>query len=211
MREKLISLLLLFSIFSLIHNPFTKFPFTFLLITIVILIVTYLQKGTLEDLNFKAIKSIDFIVILISYVLLELSMDFIFQPLVNRIFNEPADYSSFKIIEGKPYQYLKWLINMWISAAIGEELFFRSFAFLHLRKIFNNNNILVVISSSILFCIPHLYQGNAGLAMTFIFGLAFGFIYLKYKNIWINIIVHGLIDSVFLTLSYLGLTDFYSL
>lgn len=149
--------------------------------------------------------------ILISYVLLELSMDFIFQPLVNRIFNEPADYSSFKIIEGKPAQYTKWLFNMWISAAIGEELFFRSFAFLQLRKIFNNNNILVVIGSSILFCIPHLYQGSAGLTMTFLFGLAFGFIYLKYKNIWVNIIVHGLIDTVFLTLSYLGLTDFYSL
>ncbi len=138
-------------------------------------------------------------------------MDFLFQPLVNRVFNEPADYSSFKIIEGSTYQYLKWLLNMWISAAIGEELFFRSFAFLHLRKIFNNNNILVVIGSSFLFCLPHLYQGNAGFAMTFLFGLAFGFIYLKYKNIWINIIVHGLIDTVFLTLSYLGLTDFYSL
>ena len=211
MREKLIPILLLFGTFSLIYNPFTKFPFTFLLIIIVILIVTYVQEGTLKGLHFKTIKSRDFGIILISYALLELSMDFLFQPLVNRIFNEPADYSSFKIIEGKPYQYIKWLLNMWISAAIGEELFFRSFAFLQLRKIFNNNNIIVVISSSILFCLPHLYQGYAGLAMTFLFGLAFGFIYLKYKNIWVNIIVHGLIDSVFLTLSYLGLTDFYFL
>nr|WP_315201617.1 CPBP family intramembrane glutamic endopeptidase [uncultured Flavobacterium sp.] len=211
MRKKLISLLLLFSTFSLIYNPFTKFPFTFLVIIIVILIVTFVQEKTLQGLNFKAIKSKDLIAILISYVLLELSMDFLFQPLVNRIFNEPADYTSFKIIEGNTFQYQKWLLNMWISAAIGEELFFRSFAFLQLRKIFNNNNILVVISSSILFCLPHLYQGYAGLAMTFMFGLAFGFIYLKYKNIWVNIIVHGLIDSVFLTLSYLGLTDFYLL
>lgn len=211
MRDKLISILLLFGIFSLIYNPFTKFPFTFLLIIIVILIVTYLQEGTLKGLNFKTIRSRDFSTILISYVLLELSMDFLFQPLINRIFNEHADYTSFKIIEGNTFQYLKWLLNMWISTAIGEELFFRSFAFLQLQRIFNNNNILVVISSSILFCIPHLYQGNVGLVMTFIFGLAFGLIYLKYKNIWINIIVHGLIDTVFLTLSYLGLTDFYLL
>ena len=211
MREKLISLLLLFGVFSLIYNPFTKFPFTFVLIIAAILTVTYLQERTLHGLNFKAIRSQDFIAILISYVVLELSMDFIFQPLVNRIFNEPADYSSFKIIEGNINQYFKWLLNMWISAAVGEELFFRSFAFLQLRKIFNNNDVLVVIGSSILFSLPHIYQGNAGLAMTFIFGLAFGFLYLKYKNIWINIIVHGLIDTVFLTLSYLGLTDFYSL
>ena len=55
MREKLIPILLLFGTFSLIYNPFTKFPFTFLLIIIVILIVTYVQEGTLKGLYFKTI------------------------------------------------------------------------------------------------------------------------------------------------------------
>jgi membrane protease YdiL (CAAX protease family) len=99
---------------------------------------------------------------------------------------------------------------MWISAAIGEELLFRAFAFSQLKKWFGKNNFWLVLLIAVMFSLPHLYQGISGLVMTFLFGLAFGFIYLKFKNIWINIIVHGLVDTVFLTLSYYGLTDFYS-
>ena len=99
---------------------------------------------------------------------------------------------------------------MWISAAVGEELLFRGFAFLQFRKIFGQRNVLIVVLSAVMFSLPHLYQGYVGLVMTFLFGLAFGFIYLKFKNIWINIIVHGLIDTLFLTLAYYGELSFYS-
>lgn len=210
LNNKWIALLLLAITFALIYNPFTKFPYTFCIIIAVILLFTYLQDKNLKSLNFKKIGFSEIKIIIICYLTLELSMDFIFQPLVSRIFNEPADYSSFKILEGNPKMYLKWLFNMWISAAIGEELLFRGFAFSQLKRVFGEKKILLVVLSSILFSLPHLYQGISGLVMTFLFGLTFGFIYLKFKNIWINIIIHGLIDTVFLTLSYYGLTDFYS-
>ncbi|ALR31710.1 hypothetical protein ATE47_14855 [Chryseobacterium sp. IHB B 17019] len=210
LNNKWIAMLLLAIAFALIYNPFTKFPYTFCIIIAVILLFTYLQDKNLKSLNFKKIGFSEIKIIIICYLTLELSMDFIFQPLVSRIFNEPADYSSFKILEGNPKMYLKWLFNMWISAAIGEELLFRGFAFSQLKRVFGEKKILLVVLSAILFSLPHLYQGISGLVMTFLFGLTFGFIYLKFKNIWINIIIHGLIDTVFLTLSYYGLTDFYS-
>jgi membrane protease YdiL (CAAX protease family) len=210
LNNKWTGLLLLAITFSLIYNPVTHFPYTFCVIIAVILLFTYLQNGNLKNLNFRKIGASEIKTILICYLLLELSMDFIFQPLVSRIFNEPADYSSFKMIEGNPQKYFKWLFNMWISAAIGEELLFRAFAFSQLKKWFGKNNFWLVLLSAVMFSLPHLYQGISGLVMTFLFGLAFGFIYLKFKNIWINIIVHGLVDTVFLTLSYYGLTDFYS-
>ncbi|WP_164463118.1 CPBP family intramembrane glutamic endopeptidase [Chryseobacterium indoltheticum] len=142
-----------------------------------------------------------------SYLILELSVDFIIQPLVNWLCNEPADYSAFEYIKGDTRKYLKWLYSMWISAAIGEELLFRAFA--QLKNIFGDKKVLIVIISALMFCLPHLYQGAAGLIMTFIFGIAFGFLYIRFKNIWINIIIHGLIDTIFLTLSYLGYIEFY--
>ncbi|CAA7391738.1 CPBP family intramembrane glutamic endopeptidase [Chryseobacterium fistulae] len=210
LNNKWIALLLLVIAFSLIYNPYTKFPYTFCIIIIVILFFTYLQEGNLKNLNFRNIGLLEIKRIMICYLILEFSMDFIFQPLVSTIFSEPADYSSFKTIEGNSQKYFKWLFNMWISAAIGEELLFRGFAFLQLRKLCKDKNILTVLLSAVMFSLPHLYQGISGLAMTFLFGLAFGLIYLKFQNIWINIIVHGLIDTVFLTLSYYGLTEFYS-
>lgn len=208
--NKWAALLLLAIAFLLIYNPLTYFPYTFCVIIGFILLATYLQDGNLKNLNFKKIRLPQIITILVCYLVLELSMDFVFQPLVSKIFNEPADYSSFKVIEGNPQKYFKWLFNMWISAAVGEELLFRGFAFSQLKRWFGKNQVVLVLLSAVMFSLPHLYQGISGLVMTFLFGLAFGFIYLKFKNIWINIIIHGLIDTVFLTLSYYGLTDFYS-
>lgn len=195
--------------FGLIFNPWTKFPYTFLLIILFILLFTYLQDGHLKALNFKKIslRSVGLIVLL--YAILELSMDFIFQPLVNFIFNEPADYSSFEPLKGNSAMYFQYLAYMWISAAFAEELLFRAFAFSQFRKIIGDRKIVLVFLSAVLFSLPHIYQGPAGLAMTFLFGLAFGWMYVRFQNIWINIIVHGLIDTVFLTLAYYGLLSFY--
>jgi len=173
-------------------------------------LITYFQDKNFENLNFKKLGFSELKTILICYLILELAMDFVVQPLVSFIFKEPADYSSFQIIEGKPKLYFTWLFKMWISAALGEELLFRGFAFSQLKKILGDKKIVVVFVSAVMFSLPHLYQGVSGLVMTLLFGLAFGFIYLKYQNIWVNIFVHGLIDTVFLTLSYYGLTGFYS-
>lgn len=205
-----IGALLSFAIaFGLIYNPFTKFPYTFCIIILFILLISYLQDGSLKSLNFKKIGFKEIGIIIGSYVILEVIMDFVFQPLATKIFNEPADYSSFEFIKGDTNAYFKWLAFMWISAAFGEELLFRAFAFSQLHKIIGEKKVLLVFISAILFSLPHLYQGNSGLLMTFLFGFFFGFVYLKFKNIWINIIIHGLIDTVFLTLSYYGMLEFY--
>ena len=100
---------------------------------------------------------------------------------------------------------------MWLSAAIGEELLFRAFTFSQLKRIIGDQKIVIIIISAILFSLPHLYQGSSGLAITFLFGLVFAFIYYKYQNIWINILVHGLIDTLFLTLSFSDHIEFYNL
>jgi uncharacterized protein len=196
--------------FLLIYNPLTKFPYTFCVIILFILAATWLQDKSFKNLGFKKIGRREIMIILLSYLLLELSMDLIFQPLINTMFNEPADYSVFKKLEGNPVLYFKCIGQMWISAAIGEELLFRAFVFAQAKKLLGNRPFILILISAVLFSIPHLYQGNAGLLTTFVFGTAFAFLYHKFQNIWINIIVHGLIDTVFLTLAYYGLLHFYN-
>jgi hypothetical protein len=112
LQTKWISLALLTASFLLIYNPLTHFPYTFCVIIIFILISTYLQNGDLRSLNFKHLKSGDITKILVSYLILELSVDFMIQPLVNWLCNEPADYSTFEHIKGDTAQYLKWLYRM---------------------------------------------------------------------------------------------------
>ncbi len=211
LSHRLTALLFLIIAFLLVYNPFVKFPYGFCIIIVFILATTWLQDKRLKNLHFEKIGLRELKIIIVCYLLLELSMDFIFQPLINKLLDEPADYSSFELIKGNSSFYLKFLLQMWISAAIGEELLFRAFTFAQLKKVIGNNPLVLILVSAILFSIPHSYQGATGLTVTFLFGIAFGFIYYKFQNIWINIIVHGLIDSVFLTLAYYGLLDFYSL
>ncbi len=211
LNNKWFALLFLAIAFSLIYNPLTKFPYTFCVIVLFILVTTYLQEGNLNRLNFKKLGLKELKAILLVYVGLELVMDFLFQPTVSWLCNEPADYSTFESIKGNIGMYFKYLLYMWISAAFGEELLFRGYAFFQFQKIFGDKKGLIVLLSAVLFSLPHLYQGLSGLIMTFLFGIAFALIYSKYQNIWINIIIHGLIDTVFLTLSYLGYLEFYNL
>lgn len=211
LQNKVSSLLLLAAAFLIIYIPGIGFPYTFCIIIGFILLSTFLQDGNLHSLNFKKIDGRELKTIILCYLTLELSIDFIIDPLINWICGESADYSMFSSLQGNTSKYLSWLAKMWISAAIGEELLFRAFAYSQMKRIFGERNILFVLLSALLFSLPHIYQGIAGLLSTFVFGIAFAFIYMKFKNIWINIIVHGLVDTLFLTLSYLGLTGFYSL
>lgn len=208
-QHKWIAGLFLLLPFSVLYIPLFKFPYTFCTISILVFLFTWLQDRNIQALQLKRLTANDLLVVLLAYVVLESSMDFIVQPAITKLFNEPADYSAFAMLKGNTALYMKWLCLMWLSAAFGEELFFRSYIIAQLQRIMGNRPVLHILISAVLFALPHIYQGVSGAVTTFVFGVCFGFIYVRWKNSWINILVHGLIDTVFLTLSYFGLTHFY--
>jgi membrane protease YdiL (CAAX protease family) len=210
LQNKWMSIVWILLSIALIFNPILKFPYSFAFIILFVLAVTFIQKGNLEDLNFRNIGWKEMKIIVFSYVVMELSIDFIIQPFLNGVFNETADYSGFAVLEGKPKLFWGMMWKVWLSAAIGEEILFRGFIYAQLKYILGNLKPLVfILISSLLFAFPHFYQGFTGILLTFLIGIGFGYIYWKYQNIWINIIVHGLIDTVFLTLAYYGKLNFY--
>jgi membrane protease YdiL (CAAX protease family) len=210
LQNKWMSILWIIISLALIFNPVLKFPYSFGFIIIFVLALTYFLKGNLDDLNFRNLGWRELKIIVFSYVVMELSIDFLLQPFVNWMFNEPADYSMFEPLEGNSKGYGSFLWKMWLSAAIGEEILFRGFLFAQLENILGKSKPwLIILISSALFAFPHFYQGVSGVFLTFVIGLGFGYLYWKYQNIWINILVHGLIDTVFLTLAYYGKLDFY--
>jgi membrane protease YdiL (CAAX protease family) len=54
---------------------------------------------------------------------------------------------------------------------------------------------LILVFSSVLFGLAHLYQGPAGMVGTFVFAMGMGFYYLAAGRIWPLIIGHALYDS----------------
>lgn len=80
-----------------------------------------------------------------------------------------------------------------LSAGLVEELYYRGM----LRQIFSRNiggDILFLIISTPLFAWAHWEGGDAKVAYTLVWGLAFGLIYVTTRNLWTATIAHIAID-----------------
>lgn len=133
---------------------------------------------------------------------------FILTPILRSFGAPPMDASLLqREIEGDTVGYLVFLIPVaWGSAAFGEELLLRGFV-LHRFSLLAGTTGGVVLQA-LLFALGHAYQGITGLANLFVIGLVFGYFYLRAgRNLWPVIAAHGLIDTVSITLLYLGYAE----
>jgi len=214
--RKLIALIELILVYGFLFNPWTAFPYTLIIIIIVVLLLTYLHDKNLAELGLKHRPNIagSFKVALLLFLVIEPLLDFIVQPLSNKLTGEVTDYAAFQSLENNFYTYCKYVVYVFISAAIGEELLFRGFLFRQLSIMLPDNSLKPaskVILSAILFSLPHLYQGASGLIVTSIIGIIFALIYIKTNNLLITIILHALVDTMFLTLAYYDKLEYYKL
>lgn len=215
-KSKILAIIQLILCYGFIFNPWTTFPYTFIIIIIAVFLITYWGDESLSEIGLKLnmgwYKTIG--VGLLLFALIIPILDFFVQPLVNKLIGDVTDYSAFQSIANNFPKYFKYLIYILISAGFGEEILFRGFLFRQFKIIlpeFKYKTSLIIMLSAILFSLPHLYQGLSGLIMTFIFGIIFAVIYVKSNyNLWITIILHALIDTMFITLAYFDKLEYYN-
>jgi membrane protease YdiL (CAAX protease family) len=194
--------------------PFAKllhFPYKIPLLAIVCIAFYGVYCGHVAETGLKKIPKVGkfLLRVVAGFVLIELIFDFLIQPVINHLFNDGADYSSYQFLQGNGRKLGIYLAYMWLSAALGEEIVYRGFLFAIGEKLFQRKWIAVLLSSAI-FSIAHVYQGWSGVALTFLFGVAFSLLFLfNRRNLWVNILVHGMIDSLFLLLTYAGRLSYY--
>ncbi|MBN2651057.1 MAG: CPBP family intramembrane metalloprotease [Spirochaetales bacterium] len=95
---------------------------------------------------------------------------------------------------------------IFLATVVGyaEELFFRSYLFVVMKKL---PSALIVLFSSAFFSIGHIYQGIEGVVVTFFIGIFLGIIYLKTRNLHLVAIAHALYDVfafMFVYFTFLG-------
>jgi membrane protease YdiL (CAAX protease family) len=84
-----------------------------------------------------------------------------------------------------------------LGAALSEEVTFRGFAVSRLRIVTGGYLIAVVLSSAA-FCLGHLYQGVAGVALTFVYGMLFAGLFVARRSVFPCIIAHFMQDVIIL-------------
>ncbi|MFT5886582.1 MAG: membrane protease YdiL (CAAX protease family) [Arcticibacterium sp.] len=134
-------------------------------------------------------------------------------PILEKYFG-PFDLSSLEDIKGNLMGYVVLMIIMWIFAAFGEELLFRGYYMKGLAELLGNGNrawILSAVMISVYFGVSHAYQGLSGVISVTIWSLFVSFIFNKNRNnLFLLVLVHGITDSIGITLLYLDRGNFIS-
>jgi membrane protease YdiL (CAAX protease family) len=117
-----------------------------------------------------------------------------------------ADRSLFDSVNGNISLLIFTLIILWTVIAIGEELTWRVFMINRFSALFGENRsfkLVGLLASAILFGLLHSYQGIGGAIAAGVLGMVFGAAYLLARqNVWVPVIAHGLINTIFLVYFY---------
>jgi CAAX protease family protein len=126
-------------------------------------------------------------------------------PIAEAIAGVPRDLSAFEDVRGNPAAYLVLMPRIWLGAAICEEIVFRGFLIGRLEAAFGGASRVAtaaaVLLSSMLFGLAHTYQGPTGVLITGTLGFIFACVFAYGgRNLWLNIVVHGVYDTLSLGL-----------
>ncbi|WP_109299679.1 CPBP family intramembrane glutamic endopeptidase [Aquimarina sp. AU474] len=178
---------------------------------LLILTIHWFMKSSIDELGLLAPKSwTKTIVIGVILTILILLFFTIINPVLLKLFpNEIKDLSRFNTIKDNEFMLLVAIVSSWVTAGFGEELIWRGYILKNLAILFGNKKtswVLSLIITSLLFGCIHYYQGVVGMVQTGLVGLLLGIIYIRNgkKNLWLNIIIHGSIDTISMVALYFG-------
>ena len=122
---------------------------------------------------------------------------------------QDAAPDRFKGIVGNVPVYLMWLGIGIISGGLAEEMFFRGYLITRLQTAFKGLGlapVFAVFIAGLIFGFGHYYyQGLSGWITTGMIGVVIGCLFLLYKrNLWPLIIAHAFVDSLGITVMYMG-------
>ena len=190
-------------VFALIDSDFI----IFLVALIAIAIVAFETRAPIRSLGLGRPRSIGQTILLgiaAGFVMLFFSK-LLLTPIAEAITGIPRDLSAFEDVRGNVPIYLKLMPRIWLGAAICEEIVFRGFLIGRLEVAFGGPSRIAiaaaVLLSSVLFGFAHTYQGPTGILITGVLGLIFACVYAYWgRNLWLNIVVHGIYDTLSLGL-----------
>ncbi|WP_459502674.1 CPBP family intramembrane glutamic endopeptidase [Bacillus sp. C1] len=177
-------------------------------LTIIMLVTTYLMGISfteyglkLPNVNFESMNDLEKIAI---SVLIGACMSMIIQFIAMKKsgdFQRHIEKQMSSVSEMLPTNYresLLWIL-ICMTAGITEELLFRSFMMYYLAQLFPWLSTMgVLMVSSIIFGVAHIYQGWKGVVGTMFLGFLLGWLYITIGSIYPSMLLHIIIDLLVL-------------
>lgn len=132
---------------------------------------------------------------------------------VDLLFEDIGTSGRFDHVEGNPWAYLGIMVLVWTHSAIFEEALFRAFIINRAIATLGGGRtaqVIALLFSTVFFGYRHYYyQGMNGALTTGLIGLTLGLFYLWFgrRNILPLVLGHGLINTIGMTVRFLGLKD----
>jgi membrane protease YdiL (CAAX protease family) len=127
----------------------------------------------------------------------------VLEPVIERVTGRAHDVSVVDSVRGSWHALAQWLLVVWIFVAL-LEVIFRGYLMGALSDLLGRSILALAVNllfSSAIFGLAHGYQGPSGILSTGTVGVLIGLIYLlSGSNLWLVVLVHGLIDTIQLAL-----------
>lgn len=172
-----------------------------------VLLMLWLRKSNIQDLGLRRPSSwVKTVLVGVAAVIVILAVQaLLIQPLLRHMFPQPPNFSRFHNLNA--YQLVGWIAAGWAMGGFVEELI-RAYLIYRIVDLVGNSRagwICAVLVSSLFYALNHTYQGFAGAIGVVVSCLGFGFLYLlRKRNLWSNIICHGLNDTLAFVAVFLG-------
>lgn len=122
--------------------------------------------------------------------------------------------NTFDFLKGNLTNALLFSIYVIVVGGFSEEIIFRGFYFSQFERWFGTGLILkivMILTGSLIFGIPHIYQGGFGVLQSMMVGSIYGAMYLlNNKNIWMVMISHAVFDLFSIYIVYSDQSTFFS-
>jgi uncharacterized protein len=130
----------------------------------------------------------------------------VFRPVLEHLTGQRQDVSQFEDVHGDLGAWLALVALSWTLAALGEETVYRGFLLTRIGEAVGTRTVglaVGVIGSSALFGLAHTEQGMVGVGLTFLDGLFWCWLRLRYDSLWASVLAHGFNNTIGLTAYYL--------
>lgn len=146
-------------------------------------------------------------------ILMNLLARLLLYGMVEKLTHQPRNVASIEnAIRYQPGFALQMLVMIWTLVILSEEWVFRGFIMKQLGSLGGNTEkgwLVALVVSSMLFGLAHMHQGVSGMINSAILGSVFGWVFLRYRNMWYNLIAHGVFDTCSLALVYFNWDRFF--